>query len=68
MTVRFHPRKSIEQVEEGHELAPQFDGNGVIPVVTTDFASGELLMHLLLRSQPGSAARELEAKTIGSFQ
>jgi phosphoribosyl-AMP cyclohydrolase len=26
-------------------LAPKFDANGLIPVVTTDFASGELLMH-----------------------
>ena len=38
-------RDSIEQVEEGNELAPKFDDNGVIPVVTTDAASGELLMH-----------------------
>ena len=33
------------QVEEGDELAPKFDADGLIPVVTTDFASGELLMH-----------------------
>ena len=38
-------RASIEQVEEGHELAPKFDADGLIPVVTTDAASGELLMH-----------------------
>ncbi len=37
-------RKSIEQVEESNELAPKFDSNGLIPVVTTDFSSGELLM------------------------
>ena len=41
----FGPRKTIEQVEEGTELAPKFDSNGLIPVVTTDHASGELLMH-----------------------
>ena len=41
----FAPRTSIEQVEEGHELAPKFDANGLMPVVTTDFESGELLMH-----------------------
>ncbi|MEM7764952.1 MAG: phosphoribosyl-AMP cyclohydrolase [Pseudomonadota bacterium] len=40
----FAARTSIEQVEEGHELAPKFDDNGLIPVVTTDFTSGELLM------------------------
>lgn len=41
----FSPRLSVEQVEEGQELAPKFDAQGLIPVVTTDFASGELLMH-----------------------
>lgn len=40
----FSPRTSIEQVEEGHELAPKFDANGLIPVVTTDANSGEVLM------------------------
>ncbi len=42
--VRFQPRKSIEQVEEGNELAPKFDNRGLITVVTTDADSGELLM------------------------
>ncbi len=41
----FAPRRSVEQVEEGAELAPKFDAEGLIPVVTTDAASGELLMH-----------------------
>lgn len=41
----FHPRTSVEQVEEGLELSPKFDAHGVIPAVTTDFSSGELLMH-----------------------
>lgn len=40
----FGTRRSIEQVEEGSELAPKFDADGLIPAVTTDFASGELLM------------------------
>jgi len=42
--IQFEKRKSIEQVEESNELAPKFDSNGLIPVVTTDFSSGELLM------------------------
>ncbi|MEM9173337.1 MAG: phosphoribosyl-AMP cyclohydrolase [Pseudomonadota bacterium] len=41
---QFAARKSIEQVEEGHELAPKFDADGLMPVVTTDHDSGELLM------------------------
>ena len=40
----FASRESVEQVEEGNELAPKFDDNGLIPVVTTDVHSGELLM------------------------
>jgi phosphoribosyl-AMP cyclohydrolase len=43
--VEFKPRTSIEQVEEGTELAPKFNEHGLIPVVTTDYQSGELLMH-----------------------
>ncbi len=41
----FSPRISIEQVEEGNELAPKFKEDGLIPVVTTDAISGEVLMH-----------------------
>ena len=43
-SINFEKRKSIEQVEESSELAPRFDGNGLIPVVTTDYSSGEVLM------------------------
>ena len=42
--IHFDARKSIEQVEETGSFAPKFDTNGLIPVVTTDFASGEVLM------------------------
>ena len=45
MTIPFSKRLSIEQVEEGTELAPKFQSDGLIPCVTTDFTSGELLMH-----------------------
>lgn len=41
----FSERRTVEQVEEGVDLAPKFDGDGLIPVVTTDFTSGEVLMH-----------------------
>tara|TARA_B100001540_G_scaffold150600_1_gene133477 strand:+ start:388 stop:864 length:477 start_codon:yes stop_codon:yes gene_type:complete len=42
--VKFKKRKTIEQVEESTELAPKFDKDGLIPVITTDFSSGEVLM------------------------
>lgn len=40
----FEKRKSVEQVEESTELAPKFDQNGIIPVVTTDYDTGEVLI------------------------
>jgi phosphoribosyl-AMP cyclohydrolase len=43
--LQFAPRTSIQQVEEGFDLAPRFDQDGLIPVVTTDASSGEVLMH-----------------------
>lgn len=45
MSIKFAPRVSVEQVEEGDELAPKFDERGLIPAVTTDYETGELLMH-----------------------
>ena len=40
----FEKRKSIEQVEESTSFAPKFNQDGLIPVVTTDYQSGEVLM------------------------
>ena len=42
--VRFYSRLTIEQVEEGRELAPKFDENGLIACVTTSAGTGEVLM------------------------
>ncbi|WP_293370415.1 phosphoribosyl-AMP cyclohydrolase [Nevskia sp.] len=42
--VRFEARQTIEQVEEGHDLAPKFDEHGLIACVTTAANSGEVLM------------------------
>lgn len=53
----FGSRRTIEQVEEGTELAPRFDEQGLIPAVTTDHATGELLM-------VGYMNREALARTI----
>ena len=40
----FARRVSVEQVEEGTELAPKFDADGLIACVTTDAATGDVLM------------------------
>ena len=53
----FGKRVTVEQVEEGQELAPKFDAQGLIPCVTTDFHSGEVLMVAVMN-------REALAKTI----
>lgn len=42
--IYFASRTSVEQVEEGCELAPKFDHDGLIACVTTDAASREVLM------------------------
>ena len=41
----FRKRKSIFEVEEGKFLSPKFDSKGLIPVITTDHKSGDVLMH-----------------------
>lgn len=40
----FSKRVTIEQVEEGNELAPKFDADGLIACVTTSASTGEVLM------------------------
>ena len=41
----FKKRHTIKEVEEGKFLSPKFDENGLIPVITTDFKTGNTLMH-----------------------
>src|SRR6056297_3399585 len=57
-TVRFETRRDVEQVEEGNELAPRFDEQGLIPVVTTDYGTGELLMQGYMNAE--ALARTIE--------
>jgi len=45
MQFMFKKRDNIKDVEEGKYLSPKFDKNGLIPVVTTDFQTGGILMH-----------------------
>ncbi|MEM9082848.1 MAG: phosphoribosyl-AMP cyclohydrolase [Planctomycetota bacterium] len=40
----FGERRTVEQVEEASDLAPKFNEHGLIPCITTDNASGEVLM------------------------
>ena len=45
MQFMFKKRDNIKEVEEGKYFSPKFDENGLIPVVTTDFQTGGILMH-----------------------
>ena len=40
----FAARVSVEQVAEGLALAPKFDADGLIPCITTDASTSEVLM------------------------
>ena len=40
----FKKRHTIKEVEEGKYLSPKFDENSLIPVITTDFKTGDILM------------------------
>ena len=41
----FKKRENVTAIEEGKLLSPKFDKDGLIPVVTTDCKTGEVLMH-----------------------
>ena len=41
----FEKRISVEEVEEGFTFQPKFDSNGLIPVITIEFETNEVLMH-----------------------
>lgn len=48
---RFGTANSRHALEEALIFAPRFDERGLIPVVTTDAASGELLMHAWMNEE-----------------
>ena len=47
----FKKRDSVFEVEEGKFLSPKFDNQGLIPVITTDSKTGEVLMHGYMNSE-----------------
>lgn len=47
----FATRSSVEQVEEGLMLAPKFDADHLIPCITTDASSDEVLMLAYMNSE-----------------
>jgi phosphoribosyl-AMP cyclohydrolase len=61
----FKKRISVEQVEEGHDLCPKFDENGLIPVITTDHKTGDILMHGYMNEE--SFKKTIETKEAHYF-
>ena len=58
----FKKRDNIKEVEEGKYLSPKFDENGLIPVVTTDFQTGDILMHGYMNDE--SLKKTIETKEV----
>ena len=51
MSFIFKKRNSVEEVEEGIELQPKFDINGLIPVITTNEFNHQILMHSYMNEE-----------------
>ena len=47
----FNKRVSIEQIEEGTELCPKFNKEGLIPCITIEYGSKEVLMFSFLNER-----------------
>jgi len=56
----FKKRDNIKEVEEGKFLYPKFDKNGLIPVITSDFKTGDILMHGYMNKE--SLKKTIETK------
>jgi len=56
----FKKRDNIKEVEEGKYLEPKFDEKGLIPVITTDFKTGDILMHGYMNDE--ALKRTIETK------
>ena len=41
----FKKREKVKEIEEGKYLSPKFNEEGLIPVITMDAKSKEILMH-----------------------
>ena len=61
MSDDFGKRISIEEVEEGNSFTPKFDEKGLIPVITVEDSTSEILMH-------GYSNKEALLKTIETNQ
>ena len=61
----FKKRISVKEVEEGKNLSPKFDERGLIPVITTDFNTKEVLMHGFMNED--ALKKTIETKEVHYF-
>ena len=61
----FKKRLSVKEVEEGKNLSPKFDERGLIPVITTDFNTKEVLMHGFMNED--ALKKTIETKEVHYF-
>ena len=61
----FKKRISVKEVEEGKNLSPKFDERGLIPVITTDFDTKEVLMHGFMNEE--ALKKTIETKEVHYF-
>tara|TARA_B000000532_G_scaffold207726_1_gene176024 strand:+ start:1006 stop:1473 length:468 start_codon:yes stop_codon:yes gene_type:complete len=47
----FKKRENVADIEEGNLLSPKFNKDGLIPVITTDFKTKEVLMQGFMNSE-----------------
>ena len=47
----FKKRENVADIEEGNLLSPKFNDDGLIPVITTDFKTKEVLMQGFMNSE-----------------
>ena len=47
----FKKRENVADIEEGDLLSPKFNNDGLIPVITTDFKTKEVLMQGFMNSE-----------------
>jgi len=62
MQFMFKKRDNIKEVEEGKYLSPKFDENGLIPAITTDFQTGDILMHAYMNDE--ALKKTIETKEV----
>ena len=62
MQFMFKKRDNIKEVEEGKYLSPKFDENGLIPVIATDFQTGNILMHAYMNDE--ALKKTIETKEV----